>query len=59
MIIGCRHENEARKAVESIIKDTGNHHVQIKRLNLRSFKAIRKFAAEIHACKNFLFLDIT
>jgi len=47
LILGCRNQAKAQKAVEEIQKTTGNEQVQTYPLDLASFESIRRFAATV------------
>ncbi|XP_031570430.1 retinol dehydrogenase 12-like [Actinia tenebrosa] len=48
VILACRDVTKGLKAAAEIIESTGNENVEVKRLDLASFKSIRKFAKEIN-----------
>lgn len=52
MILACRDETKARKAVEQIKKKTNNDNVCYKLLQLDSFASVRRFAKEITATED-------
>ncbi|KAF7276519.1 hypothetical protein GWI33_010166, partial [Rhynchophorus ferrugineus] len=49
VILACRNEEKAQKAVEKILKATDNKNVSYRILDLASLKSVRKFADEINA----------
>lgn len=48
VIIGCRNITKGLQATAEIIENTGNRNVEVKKLDLSSFKSVRKFAEEIN-----------
>ncbi|XP_020603406.1 retinol dehydrogenase 12-like isoform X2 [Orbicella faveolata] len=48
VIIGCRNITKGLQAAAEIIENTGNRNVEVKKLDLSSFKSVRKFAEEIN-----------
>lgn len=48
VIIGCRNITKGLKAAAEIIENTGNRNIEVKKLDLSSFKSVRKFAEEIN-----------
>jgi len=47
VILACRNVSKANCIRDEIIKESGNHNVVVKELNLASLSSVRKFAAEI------------
>lgn len=48
VIIGCRDITKGLQAAAEIIENTGNRNVEVKKLDLSSFKSVRKFAEEVN-----------
>ena len=48
VIIGCRNITKGLQAAAEIIENTGNRNVEVKKLDLSSFKSVRKFAEEVN-----------
>lgn len=47
IIMACRNLETAKAAQESIIKESGNENVEVKRLDLGSLTSVNEFADEI------------
>lgn len=47
VIIGCRNVTKGLQAAADIIDNTGNRNIEVKKLDLTSFKSVRDFAEEI------------
>lgn len=48
VILACRDVTKGLKAAAEIIESSGNEDIEVKKLDLASFKSIRKFAKEIN-----------
>ena len=48
VIIGCRDITKGLKAAAEIIENTGNRNVEVKKLDLSSFRSVQNFAEEIN-----------
>ena len=48
VIIGCRNITKGLQAAAEIIENTGNRNIEVKKLDLSSFKSVRTFAEEIN-----------
>ncbi|XP_050293675.1 retinol dehydrogenase 11-like [Anthonomus grandis grandis] len=48
VILACRNEEKAKKAVQQLITETDNRHISYKLVDLSSMKSVRRFADDIN-----------